>query len=446
MKYKISFILYLLIIGTTQAIDIKHTTSVDTFPTYVNISLEVGIPINNIPYVEDTQNLSCDSLIGYVINGFYNLDIESGLIDNEVGVIPCTSRATPYESLCGLLGAYKSGNLSEILDYYSAQDQDSLNALLSDPVISNNFFEFVTSIEKMYAVFGFQHDDGQIVYAQVELLDNSRYLTPFFLQFQDNEWQVCFKNDSCAIFNNINSAISSLPLNELVINSDIDADGITNSNDNCVCVSNSNQSDTDGDGIGDVCDNCPDVANSSQSDGDFDGVGDACDNCIDYPNTNQLDTDGDSVGDFCDEDIDGDGIINDQDICDAISNVNQEDLDGDYVGDLCDNCLTISNPFQKDTDGDGIGDACDDDLDGDSILNTLDDDLDGDVILNTSDDDLDGDGFINTNDLCPNNYNDTQFDSDGDGFGDSCDNCPFSPNPGQEDTDSDGTGDSCDDN
>ena len=36
---------------------------------------------------------------------------------------------------------------------------------------------------------------------------------------------------------------------------DFDGDGIINSEDNCVGVSNPDQEDSDGDGIGDVCDN-----------------------------------------------------------------------------------------------------------------------------------------------------------------------------------------------
>jgi hypothetical protein len=38
---------------------------------------------------------------------------------------------------------------------------------------------------------------------------------------------------------------------------DLDQDGVPNGLDNCIAVSNPNQSDLDEDGIGDVCDNCP---------------------------------------------------------------------------------------------------------------------------------------------------------------------------------------------
>jgi hypothetical protein len=59
---------------------------------------------------------------------------------------------------------------------------------------------------------------------------------------------------------------------------DSDGDGICNTDDNCVNVSNGNQLDTDHDGVGDACDNCPNTANPGQEDSDHNGVGDACQN------------------------------------------------------------------------------------------------------------------------------------------------------------------------
>lgn len=44
---------------------------------------------------------------------------------------------------------------------------------------------------------------------------------------------------------------------------------------------NDQPADADGDGVSDAQDNCPTVANSDQSDVDGDGVGDACDQCAD---------------------------------------------------------------------------------------------------------------------------------------------------------------------
>jgi hypothetical protein len=57
--------------------------------------------------------------------------------------------------------------------------------------------------------------------------------------------------------------------------SDIDADGVPDSSDNC---SNSpNPGQEDGDGVGDACDNCPETFNPDQGDLDEDGLGDECD-------------------------------------------------------------------------------------------------------------------------------------------------------------------------
>ncbi|MFC1697248.1 LamG-like jellyroll fold domain-containing protein [Nanoarchaeota archaeon] len=111
--------------------------------------------------------------------------------------------------------------------------------------------------------------------------------------------------------------------------SDVDNDGIVNSNDNCPLISNSGQEDTDNDGIGNVCDNCINVPNQKQEDSDDDSKGNACDNCPFKANSNQQDTDKDGLGNVCDN-------------CYDVSNPNQEETmefrieddfeDGDYVG------------------------------------------------------------------------------------------------------------------
>lgn len=77
------------------------------------------------------------------------------------------------------------------------------------------------------------------------------------------------------------------------------------------------------------------VAGEFSLDADGDGVLDPEDNCIDISNSDQSDVDGDGIGDVCDDDIDGDGVLNDDDNCPDSPNPNQEDIDGDGVGDAC---------------------------------------------------------------------------------------------------------------
>jgi hypothetical protein len=76
-----------------------------------------------------------------------------------------------------------------------------------------------------------------------------------------------------------------------------------------------NADDYDDDGVEDGSDNCMRISNSDQTDRDGDGSGDACDNCLDIWNKHQEDRDGDDLGDNCDQDLDGDGIYNIDDEC-----------------------------------------------------------------------------------------------------------------------------------
>lgn len=72
--------------------------------------------------------------------------------------------------------------------------------------------------------------------------------------------------------------------------SDLDEDGIVDSRDNCVFVSNADQEDIDGNLRGDACD-----------DYDRDSIINSKDNCPSHPNAAQQDTDDDGIGDACDK-------------------------------------------------------------------------------------------------------------------------------------------------
>lgn len=167
---------------------------------------------------------------------------------------------------------------------------------------------------------------------------------------------------------------------------DSDADGVSDATDNCLNISNADQTDTDGDGFGDVCDLCegydddadidrdgtPDGCdnclygqNPEQEDADSDGIGDICDNCPDAANPDQANADFDLMGDACDacpndnqNDADEDGVCGDIDNCLGLANPLQENSDADSWGDSCDNCPDVTNEDQADEDGNGVGDVC----------------------------------------------------------------------------------------
>ena len=87
--------------------------------------------------------------------------------------------------------------------------------------------------------------------------------------------------------------------------------------------------DGDADGISDSIDNCAQVANPAQVK-------------LNRDNPVQLDNDGDGLGDPCDPDLDGDGVPQARagepagDTCAYRPNGDQGDVDGDGRGDLCD--------------------------------------------------------------------------------------------------------------
>lgn len=77
-----------------------------------------------------------------------------------------------------------------------------------------------------------------------------------------------------------------------------------------------------------VIDKPPDVDN--------DGVPDSVDNCLAISNADQANNDGDTLGDVCDPDDDNDGVMDGIDNCPVTSNPNQSDFDRDGIGDICD--------------------------------------------------------------------------------------------------------------
>lgn len=84
--------------------------------------------------------------------------------------------------------------------------------------------------------------------------------------------------------------VVSSQINPNYIIADVDSDGMPDTRDNCVSVSNSDQKDINNNGRGDVCD-----------DFDQDGLINSKDNCSDNPNRDQIDTDSDGIGDVCDK-------------------------------------------------------------------------------------------------------------------------------------------------
>lgn len=92
---------------------------------------------------------------------------------------------------------------------------------------------------------------------------------------------------------------------------------------NTVTMLHGKAPDSDGDGVSDTLDNCVDVSNPARVK-------------LDRTNPVQLDTDGDGRGDPCDDDLDGDSTPNGSDNCLFTVNPDQVDVDVDVMGDACD--------------------------------------------------------------------------------------------------------------
>ncbi|MFK5950989.1 MAG: thrombospondin type 3 repeat-containing protein [Methylococcales bacterium] len=164
--------------------------------------------------------------------------------------------------------------------------------------------------------------------------------------------------------------------NTSVINADTDLDGIEDDQESTYGT-NPLLGDTDGDGVSDGDElsagtNPLDNNSTPIIDIDNDGVDDQIDNCVGVSNSNQTNQDGDAFGNVCDNDIDADGVLNVTDNAPYVSNSDQSDVDVDGVGDVIDNCANDYNPAQINTDenlpgGDALGDTCDTDDDADTI-------------------------------------------------------------------------------
>lgn len=129
---------------------------------------------------------------------------------------------------------------------------------------------------------------------------------------------------------------------------DTDNDGVADTTDNCINVSNPDQADIDNDGHGDVCDSCTDKDTDGYSlEGGSCSLLD-CDDNNNNVNPGKPEDCADGLDNNCDGQIDA-----------ADSSCQIADTDGDGITDAQDNCPIASNPDQADWDQDGKGDACD---------------------------------------------------------------------------------------
>ena len=208
--------------------------------------------------------------------------------------------------------------------------------------------------------------------------------------------------------------------------SDNDDDGVCNVDDNCVDVSNVDQSNTDGDAFGDACDVCP---GDAMNDEDGDGVCGDVDPCPLDPNPAcgiTCEPGFELVGTVC---VDIDECAQGSDDCHADATCTNT------VGSFtcaCDAGYTGDGVTCTDIDECSLGtDSCDVNATCENNLGSY------TCACNTG---YTGDGFTcEPSSACPTG------DDDDDGVCNDVDNCPLTSNPDQEDYNNNGEGDLCDD-
>ena len=222
---------------------------------------------------------------------------------------------------------------------------------------------------------------------------------------------------------------------------DTDGDGLTDSDEINIYLTDPNNPDTDGDGLSDGSEiilqqmnatSCPDPLNP---DSDGDGLSDGYENDF-GPN-------------MCNADVDGDGLLDGAEIT-LGTNPNVADTDGDGLSDGDEVNIHHTNPLVVDTDGDGLSDGAEvasgtnpliADTDGDGLNDGLEVAFGTNPLLA----DTDGDGLSDGQEVtlaagsgCPNPL---VADSDGDGLNDGYEHA-HGTSPCDADSDHDGLSDS----
>lgn len=474
MKMKKLYIVLLLTVSVLSCMRVQAQSC--RFPAYTPMNyimtMDLGADGRSM-YMPDSSHCICGLVFSYNLFGMAPSEDESRMISLTGGSQNSAEANNPSALLCRLLQAYQSNSMENIKQQYRPEDRVTFDMVFTQPSLVNQYLATTSLVEKMKLILTYELNGYTLAMVNCYHHDTLLTITPFCMQQVDGQWYAAVAEDdsTSAVMGNLLSFFENFGVSNFIPAEsieDIDGDGWLNSQDNCPCKANPDQSDTDGDGIGDVCDNCPGKPNPNQADfdgdgvgdvcdncpshvnydqldSDGDGIGDSCDNCRNYPNPNQLDFDLDGIGDDCDDDIDGDGIPNEEedtgdmdadgipnneDNCPLHYNPDQLDSDGDGIGDACDNCPEIANPGQEDMDHDGIGDVCDPDRDGDGFLNENDNcpdiinrdqlDIDCDGVGDVCDPDIDGDAVPNERDNCPNTFNPDQLDTNHNGIGDVC--------------------------